>query len=81
MAVKTAAYYTARIEALYTQLEGIEESAVAEYQTDNAGQRMGVKYRTHEEILRLIKFYERKLAALEGRGGRVLAVFRRGCDG
>ena len=81
MAVKTAAYYTARIEALYATLEAREGSNIAEYQTDNAGQRMGVKYQSNDEILKLIQYYERKLSALNGRGGRTLAVFRRGLNG
>ena len=78
MAVMTAAYYTARIEALHAQLEAIETSAVTEYQTDNAGQRMGIKYRNTAEITRLIDYYQRKLSAIESKGGRTLAVFRRG---
>lgn len=79
MAVKTAAYYTARIEALHTQLEALESSPVEEYQTDNAGQRMGVKYRKMDDIRKSIAWYERKLAQLNSKGGRALAVFRRSC--
>ena len=77
MGVKTAEYYEARIAALYTQLEALEASPVAEYQTDNGGQRMMVKYRSADEIMSLIRQYERKLARING-GGRALAVFRRG---
>lgn len=80
MAVKTAAYHTARIEALYLQLEALESSPVNEYQTDNSGQRMGVKYRAIEDILKQIKFHENKLAMINSKGGRVLAVFRRDCS-
>lgn len=79
MAVKTAAYHTARIEALYAQLEALEESPVTEYQSDNAGQRTGVKYRTMEQIEKSIRFHEGKLAQINGKG-RALVVVRRGCD-
>lgn len=80
MAVKTAAYHTQRIEALYLQLEELEASPVNEFQTDNAGQRMGVKYRSVADIMKQIKFHEEKLAMINSKGGRVLAVFRRGCS-
>ena len=75
MAVKTAAYYTTRIEALHTQLESLEESAVAEYTTDNSGHRNAITYRKMEEIRVLITWYEKKLLRLSG-GGRALAVFK-----
>ncbi len=78
MAVKTAAYHTARIEALYTQLEALEASPVNEYQTDNSGQRMGVKYRAIDDILKQIEFHQNKLAMINSKGGKVLAVFKRG---
>jgi len=78
LAVKNAAYYEARITALYDELEALEASPVAEYQTDNAGQRMGVKYRSAKEVLDLIDRFERKLAMINSRGGKVLAVFKRG---
>lgn len=79
MAVKTVAYHTARIEALYLQLEALEASPVDEYQTDNSGQRMGVKYRDIDKILEQIKWHEGKISKIETKGGRVLAVFKRGC--
>lgn len=79
MAVKTVAYHTARIEALYSQLEALEASPVNEYQTDNSGQRMGVKYRAIDDILKQIKWHEGKISQIETKGGRVLAVFKRGC--
>ena len=78
MAVKTAAYHTLRIEALYTQLEQLEASPVNEYQTDNSGQRMGVKYRAIDDILKQIEFHQNKLAMINSKGGKVLAVFKRG---
>jgi len=78
LAVKTAAYHTARIEALYAQLVALEASPVNEYQTDNSGQRMGVKYRAIDDILKQIKFHENKLALINSKGGKVLAVFKRG---
>lgn len=80
MAVKTAAYHTQRIEALYAQLEELEASPVNEFQTDNSGQRMGVKYRAVADIMKQIKFHEEKLAMINSKGGRVLAVFKRGCS-
>ena len=79
MGVFTAAYCEARITALGLQLEALEASPVEEYQTDNAGQRMGVKYRKVQEITKLITYWERKLAAINSRGGRALAVMKRGC--
>lgn len=78
MAVKTAAYHTLRIEALYTQLEQLEASPVNEYQTDNSGQRMGIKYRAIDDILKQIEFHQNKLAMINSKGGKVLAVFKRG---
>ncbi len=81
MAVKTVAYHTLRIEALYTQLEELEASPVNEYQTDNAGQRMGVKYRSIDDILKQIKWHEAQISKINTKGGRVLAVLRRGYDG
>lgn len=78
MAVKTAAYHTLRIEALYTQLEQLEASPVNKYQTDNSGQRMGVEYRTKAEIMKAIEWHENKLAMINSKGGKVLAVFKRG---
>lgn len=78
MAVKTAAYHTARIEALYAQLEALEASPVNEYQTDNSGQRMGIKYRAIDDILKQIEFHQNKLAMINSKGGKVLAVFKRG---
>lgn len=78
LAVKTVAYHEARIEALYLQLEALEASPVNEYQTDNSGQRMGIKYRAVDDILRQIKFHENKIAAINSKGGKVLAVFKRG---
>lgn len=81
MAVKTAAYHTARIGALYTQLEALEVSPVNEYQTDNSGQRMGVKYRAIDDILKQIEWHQNKLSMINSRGGRVLAVLRRGNNG
>ena len=78
MAVKTAAYHTARIEALYAQLEALEASPVNEYQTDNSGQRMGIKYRAIDDILKQIEFHQNKLALINSKGGKVLAVFKRG---
>lgn len=79
MAVKTVAYHTARIEALYLQLEALEASPVNEYQTDNSGQRMGVKYRPIDDILKQIKWHEGQISKIQNRGGRTLAVLRRGC--
>jgi predicted DNA-binding protein (UPF0251 family) len=78
LAVKTAAYHTLRIEALYTQLEELEASPVNEYQTDNSGQRMGIKYRAIQDILSQIQFHENKIAMINSKGGKVLAVFKRG---
>lgn len=78
MAVKTAAYHEARINALYAQLEALEASPVNEYQTDNSGQRMGVKYRAIDDILKQIEFHQNKLALINSKGGKVLAVFKRG---
>lgn len=78
MAVKTVAYHTARIEALYTQLEALEASPVNEYQTDNSGQRMGVKYRSIDEILKQIEWHQNKISLINSKGGKVLAVFKRG---
>jgi len=78
LAVKTVAYHTLRIEALYTQLEALEASPVNEYQTDNSGQRMGVKYRSIDDILKQIKWHEAQISKIENKGGRVLAVFKRG---
>lgn len=77
MAVKNAAYHEARITALYTELEALEESPISEYQSDNAGQRQGVKYRTRKEIQEAIKFHERKLARLNSKGF-ALAIRRTG---
>lgn len=77
MAVKGIAYHEARIEALYLQLEALEGSPVTEYQSDNSGQRMGVVYRTPEEIRKWIKFHEDKISLLKSKGGRALAVLRR----
>lgn len=79
MAVKNVAYHEARIEALYLQLEALEGSPVTEYQSDNAGQRLGVVYRTPEQIREQIKWHEKKIAKINSKGGRALAVFRRGC--
>lgn len=78
MAVKTVAYHTARIEALYLQLEALEASPVNEYQTDNSGQRMGVKYRSIDEILKQIEWHQNKISLINSKGGKVLAVFKRG---
>lgn len=78
MAVKTVAYHTARIEALYAQLEALEASPVNEYQTDNSGQRMGVKYRSIDEILKQIEWHQNKISLINSKGGKVLAVFKRG---
>ena len=78
MAVKTVAYHTLRIEALYLQLEALEASPVNEYQTDNSGQRMGIKYRAIQDILKQIEWHENKIAMINSKGGKVLAVFKRG---
>lgn len=79
MAVKTVAYHTARIEALYLQLEALEGSPVTEYQSDNAGQRMGVTYRTPAQIHKAIQWHNRQISLINSKGGRALAVLRRGC--
>lgn len=79
MAVKGIAYHEEQIEALYLQLKGLQESAVTEYQSDNAGQRQGVTYRSPEEIQKWIKWHEKQISRIKSKGGRALAVFRRGC--
>lgn len=75
MATKTVAYHETRIDALYTELEALEESPVSEYTVDNAGQRMGVKYRTREQIQKAINFHQRQINKINGTN-RALAVFR-----
>lgn len=79
MGVKTVEYFEARITALYSQLEELESSPVEEYQTDNAGQRMQVRYRKMDEIRKQIAYYEGKISKINSRGGRALVRFRRGC--
>jgi hypothetical protein len=79
MAVKTVEYHETQIAALYAQLEELQASPVTEYQSDNAGQRLGVKYRTPAEIQKWIKYHEKKIAQIKSKGGRVLAQLRRGC--
>lgn len=40
---------------------------------------MGVKYRPIDDILKQIKWHEAQISKIQNRGGRTLAVLRRGC--
>jgi hypothetical protein len=79
MAVKTVEYHEEQITLLYAQLVELQQSPVTEYQSDNSGQRMGVKYRTPAEIQKWISWHEKQISRIKSKGGRALAVFRRGC--
>lgn len=73
----TKAQHEAAIAALEVQLEALRESPISEYQSDNSGQRMGVKYRSVSEIIAEIKYHKKQIAKISG--SRALAVFRDTC--
>ncbi len=74
----TRAYFQERVDARYDQLEELEETAAQEYTLDNASSRQSVTYRSMDAINKQIERYEKKIAKFDSKGGKALAVLRRG---